>query len=170
MKMQPSQNCFKLVKHYEKFMPGPYLCPAGVPTIGYGTTVYPDGREVRLTDKKITEPLACEFLEHDIERFSEGVNSLVKVPITQGMHDALTSFAYNVGLDIDTDNIAEGLGDSTLLKLLNAGAPVMKVNAEFLKWTKARRKGKLVSLAGLEARRRAEAWLAFNLELKFFTA
>ena len=34
---------------------------------------------------------------------------------------ALISFAYNVGLDIDTDTKAEGLGDSTLLRKFNVG-------------------------------------------------
>jgi len=65
--------------------------------------------------------------------------------------DALVSFAYNVGLDIDVDTKAEGLGDSTLLRKLNAldydGAA-----DEFVKWNKDN--GKVVP--GLSRRRLAE--------------
>jgi GH24 family phage-related lysozyme (muramidase) len=34
-----------LIKKYEGKSLSPYLCPKGVPTIGYGITVYPDGRK-----------------------------------------------------------------------------------------------------------------------------
>jgi lysozyme len=30
----------KIIKKWEGFMPEPYLCPGGVPTIGYGSTRY----------------------------------------------------------------------------------------------------------------------------------
>lgn len=62
------------------------------------------------------------------------------------------SFAYNVGLDIDDDDIAEGLGDSTLLKKHRRG-DYAGAAAEFAKWNKA--KGKVLS--GLTRRRAAEA-------------
>ena len=64
----------------------------------------------------------------------------------------MVSFAYNVGLDNDHDGIAEGLGDSTLLKLHKAGDYVGAAN-EFAKWNK--QKG--VVLNGLTRRRAAEA-------------
>ena len=34
--MTPSPRCVELVKRFEGFRAKPYLCPAGVPTIGYG--------------------------------------------------------------------------------------------------------------------------------------
>lgn len=172
--MKPSQNCYDLIKHYESFFPNPYLCPANKPTIGYGTRVYPDGKPVRLTDHAITEAEAFEYLKHDVEKFVADVNYLVKVPLTQSQFDALVSFAYNAGSDIDADTIAEGLGDSTLLKLINQNimqtAPAWKrtITAEFNKWVKATVKGKRVTLAGLVARRGSEALLFTNDILKFF--
>ena len=80
-----------------------------------------------------------------------GVNSLIKVPATQGQFDALVSFAYNVGLDIDEDTLAEGLGDSTLLRKFNA-KDYAGCAAEFPKWNKA---GGVV-LNGLTKRRAGE--------------
>jgi GH24 family phage-related lysozyme (muramidase) len=38
-----------LCEKFEGFRSGPYLCPAGVPSIGFGATFYLDGRPVRLT-------------------------------------------------------------------------------------------------------------------------
>ena len=87
----------------------------------------------------------------DLAIAESGVDSLVKVPITQNQRDALISFAYNVGLDMDTDQVAEGLGDSTLLRKLNAG-DVAGAAAEFPKWNK--NDGKVMN--GLTRRRLAE--------------
>lgn len=63
-------------------------------------------------------------------------------------------FAFNVGSDIDADTIAEGLGDSTLLKKLNAGDYSGAAN-EFTKW--CRNDGK--KMLGLYRRRMAEKLL-----------
>jgi lysozyme len=94
----------------------------------------------------------------DIARFEREVLSLVKVPLTQGQFDALVLFAYNVGSDIDADTIAEGLGDSTLLRKLNArdyaGAAL-----EFRKWNK--NDGKV--MRGLVRRRAAEECLFLGM-------
>lgn len=92
-----------------------YADSAGVPTIGYGHT-----RDVRLNGA-ITEDEADALLESDLAEFVDGVNRLVRVPLDQHQFDALVAFAFNVGLDEDEDTKAEGLGDSTLLRLVNAG-------------------------------------------------
>lgn len=115
-------------------------------TIGWGST----GKDIYL-GLKWTQEQADKRFEKDLEAFEKGVLSLVKVRITQGQFDALVSFAYNVGLDIDLDNIAQGLGDSTLLKLLNNGDYVGASN-QFAKWNK--NDGKV--MLGLIRRRTAE--------------
>lgn len=61
------------------------------------------------------------LLRQRLSKFEAAVNRLVKVELTQNEYDAIVSFTYNVGADEDHDGKAEGLGDSTLLKLLNAG-------------------------------------------------
>lgn len=153
--MKTSNKCKSHIKSFESLQLKPYFCPAGVPTIGYGTTHYPNGLRVKLYDPAITHEQAEAFFNADIERFEHDVMSLVTVPMTQGEFDALVSFAYNAGSDIDDDKIAEGLGDSTLLRLFNAGDKQGAAD-EFLKWNKGRVKGKRVELAGLTRRRNAE--------------
>lgn len=115
-------------------------------TIGWGHT----GSDV-FEGLVWSQEIADRTFEADISRFEVGVNSLVKVPVTQGQFDALVSFAYNVGLDIDDDTKAEGLGDSTLLRKLNArdydGAA-----KQFLLWVS---KG-TASEKGLTRRRKTE--------------
>ena len=52
--MKTSDSCLDLIKECEGFRAEPCLCPAGVPTIGYGSTRYADGRAVSLDDPSIT--------------------------------------------------------------------------------------------------------------------
>jgi lysozyme len=47
-----------LCRRFEGLFLQPYLCPAGVPSIGYGTTHYADGRAVTLKDPAITKAQA----------------------------------------------------------------------------------------------------------------
>lgn len=114
-------------------------------TIGYGFT-----EGVKPGD--YTTPLFAEArLLRELRPFEEAVNRLVTVELSQNQFDALVCFAYNVGTDEDQDLIPEGLGDSTLLKKLNAG-DYAGAAEEFLVWNKA--KGQVVK--GLVNRRRQE--------------
>ncbi|RYG40265.1 MAG: lysozyme [Chitinophagaceae bacterium] len=153
--MRATAQGIKLIKHYEKCVLHPYLCPAGVPTIGWGNTFYENGKKVTLKDKPITQQRADQLFEAVLSMFEKDVTSLLKVTVTPSQFDALVSFAYNVGSDIDQDDIPEGLGDSTLLKLVNANPLSPRIPGEFLKWNKS--KGKV--LDGLTKRRTIEAWL-----------
>ncbi len=149
--MKTSLRGIQLIKDFEAFRARPYPCEAGVPTIGYGSTFYPNGKKVTLQDAPISEHAASAMLELIVARFERDVESLVKVPLNQNQFDALVSFCFNVGSDIDADTIAEGLGDSTLLKKLNAGDYAGAAN-EFTKWNKV--KGKVSN--GLTKRRKLE--------------
>lgn len=144
--MRVSADGLAVIKHFESCHLTAYRCPAGVWTIGWGHT----GRDVK-EGLVWTQAMADEALKNDLRAFEADVNSLVKATITQRQFDALVSFAYNVGSDIDADTIAEGLGDSTLLRLVNAGR-FMQAADEFLKWDKAGGK----RLRGLSRRRAAE--------------
>lgn len=136
----------------------PYLCPARVPTIAGGCTFYPNGRKVTMNDKPLTRAEALEITRFVAGLFSKDVASLVKSKINQNQHNALVSFAYNLGSDIDADNIPEGLGDSTLLKLIKINPNNPAIAAEFLKWNKS--KGKPCN--GLTIRRTKEAKIYFS--------
>ena len=131
-------------------MSKPYKCPAGVPTIGYGATFYPDGKKVTMSDKAITEAEGTALLASMLTKFEQYVDSYCIDTITQNQFDALVSFCYNLG--------PANLKASTLLKKVNANPNDETIRAEFMKWTKAG--GKV--LKGLVTRRTAEADLYFK--------
>lgn len=128
-----------LIKEFESCELKAYRCPAGILTIGYGST----GAHVKV-GMVITVPEAEALLKKDLARFEKRVNDLVKVPLSQEQFDALVSFDFNTG----------ALHKSTLLKRLNAGE-YAAVPAELNKWVKS--KGK--TLRGLVRRRAAEGQL-----------
>lgn len=141
--MKTSDKGLSLIKSFEGFRAKPYLCPAGVPTIGYGATYYPDGRRVTMQDKPVSEADATDMLRSMLASYEAGVSRYVQVPLTQGQFDALVSFAYNLGLS--------ALKNSTLLRLVNA-RDYAGAAAQFARWNKAG--GKV--LPGLTRRREAE--------------
>lgn len=141
--MKASQKAIELIKEFEEFRAEAYLCPAKVPTIGYGSTKYADGTKVTLKDRAITEDEASRLLDVTLDEYEEVINAKVTVPLLQNHFDALVSFVYNVGKG--------AFKTSTLLKKLNAG-DFDGAGKEFARWKKAG--GKV--LAGLVARRKAE--------------
>jgi lysozyme len=132
-----------LIKFFEGFRANAYLCPAGIPTIGYGET-----HNVKM-GMTITEPEALEMLNRRYDEFEAEVISLLKVKYNANQLGALTSFAYNLGVG--------NLKKSSLLRDFNAGNTVAASNG-FEKWAYARdpKTRELVILPGLEKRRLAE--------------
>ncbi len=139
-----------LIKKYEGFSSKPYLCPAKVPTIGFGSTYYEDGSKVKLTDSPITQERATLLLEALLVSFERAVDSYCIDTINQSQFDALCSFAYNCGVG--------NLKTSTLLKKVNVNPDNPTIKDEFLKWTKGGGK----TLPGLITRRTEEAQLYFS--------
>lgn len=136
-----------LIKKYEGFKASPYRCPAGIPTIGYGATYYPDGTKVKLTDKPITTREADTMLLNMLKHYEQGVDSFTTDKVNQNQFDALVSIAYNIGL--------QALKGSTLIRKVNVDPNDKTIKNEFMRWTKAN--GKV--LDGLLARRKEEAEL-----------
>lgn len=88
-----------VIKFFEGFKARPYLCPAGVWTIGYGTTFYFDTKKrVKPTDAPISEAEAERLLiGHVNSIFAPIVDRLCRDDINQNQFDALCSFVYNTG-------------------------------------------------------------------------
>jgi lysozyme len=145
-----SSKGIDLIKRFEGLKLKPYLCPASICTIGYGNTYYPSGAKVKLTDPAITKEKAEELLKFLLTSYEKGVDSFCRDDINQNQFDALTSFAYNVGLG--------NLQKSTLIKKVNLNPNDPAIRLEFMKWNKGA--GKV--LAGLTRRRQAEADLYFS--------
>lgn len=119
-----------------------YRDPAGVWTVGYGSTRLASGNPV-MRNVRITQEQADDLLTSELERLRGTLAQYIRVPVTEGQFIALIDFAYNCG---------EGsLRRSTLLKLLNAGK-VVNAGYEFRRWTRAGGK----ELPGLVRRREAE--------------
>ena len=86
-------------------------------TIGWGST----GPDIK-KGLKWTQAQCDARFALDLAKFEDGVTRLLGgAPTTQSQFDALVSLAYNIGLDEDADTIAEGLGDSSLLRKHKAG-------------------------------------------------
>lgn len=128
----------------------PYLCPAGIATIGIGSTAYEDGTPVSLSDKPITRDRAITLLRIRLMRdFLPGVRRLCPGIDSEERFAALLDFSYNVGLG--------SLRASTLRRRINAGR-WNDVPKELRKWVKGG--GRVLS--GLVKRREAESDLIIN--------
>ena len=144
--MKTSQIGIDLIKFFEGEKLTAYKCPAGIWTIGVGSTFYEDGSKVKQGDK-ITKERSTELLLNTLKPFEETVNYKIKVPIKQQQFDALVSHTFNTG------------GSETLFKLINGGSTDKSIKDWFeKKYISAN--GKV--LKGLQSRRKAEAKLYFT--------
>ncbi len=137
-----------LCRRFEGFRAKPYICPAGYPTIGYGTVWKPDGTRVTMDDAPVSVELANEWLVSELRtNYMAGVlKASPRLIANPRALAAMTDFAYNLGV--------ARYRASTLRKRVNEddfeGAKV-----ELKKWIRGG--GKV--LPGLVRRRQAEAAL-----------
>lgn len=130
-----------LIKSFEGFKTKAYLCPAGVWTIGWGSTRIFGGKVQ--PNQIISVADAQQQFEIDLWQFEGVVGREVKVPLTENQRAALVSLCYNIG--------PANFTSSTLLRKLNAG-DYAGAAEQFDRWNKAGGK----ALAGLTRRREAE--------------
>lgn len=137
-----------IIRSFEGCKLAAYKCPAGIWTIGWGTTSV-NGAAVRKGDT-ISQALADELLRAEILRIAEQLHKIIPATAKWGGNQqaALISWAYNVGLG--------AVKDSTLRRRINAGESAQVVIPQELpKWDKANG----AALAGLTRRRAAEVAL-----------
>ena len=153
--MKTSENMIAIIKKFEGLRLYPYLCQAGVLTIGYGHTLkpvkakfmeefYTSPQDIAKQHgiEKITEEQAEKYLYDDLEKFEKAINDL-DLPLLQCEFDALVSFVFNVGIG--------NFNKSTLKKLLSQ-KKFFYAAKEFDKWVFAGGK----KLPGLQNRRTKE--------------
>lgn len=116
MTMKVSEILISKLKEIEGFSLKAYKCPAGVWTIGWGTTKGVHSGMV------ITYAEAEKLLKKDLSIFEFYVNKL-GIAKTQGQFDALVDFTYNLG--------TTALGSSTLLKKIKAGVNSSTLDSDF---------------------------------------
>jgi lysozyme len=136
-----------LARRWERIILTPYLCPAGVPTIGCGATYYENGHSVSLNDPPITRERAEQLLLLMVQTvYLPAVIKLCPSINTPDRLAAIIDFTFNLG--------SGNLRISTLRKRIN-GERWEDVPRELMKWNKA---GGRV-LRGLTLRRAAEVAL-----------
>ena len=136
----------RIIRAFEGFYATPYVCPAGVWTIGYGATRDRFGRPVSRETPPVDHETADAMLERDVRDSEIAVARLLPVPLTGNQYSALVSFTFNLG--------SGSLQRSTMRQKILRGDHD-EVPAELAKWVRG---GGRV-LPGLVRRRRAEGVL-----------
>lgn len=150
-------NLINLLIEFEGLKLKAYKDSVGVWTIGIGTTVYPNGTKVKQGDT-CTREQAIRYCQEDLKNFRSGVLRLVPATLPSGAIDALTSFAYNLGLG--------NLSKSTLLRVIKKDKnDLQSIEKEWNKWVYAGGK----KLNGLVKRRAKEFELYKESILRQYT-
>lgn len=140
---QVTDQGFKLIMLAEGYSAIPYICAAGVCTIGKGATLDANFKPVTMGHPQIDITIANKLFYRDVKIFADGVRRDVKVPINNNQFSALVSLAYNIG--------QTNFRASTLLRKLNRG-DYQGCADNFWQWRRANG----VILSGLVTRRKLE--------------
>lgn len=146
--MTTSQKGIDLIKEFEGCVLKAYKCPAGVWTIGYGTT---QGINPNMV---ITQAQAETFLKRDIKPVERFLNGMC-INYTQGQFDALISWIYNLGIG--------SFKSSTMYKYIVAKRKDVEITDQMVRWVNSGGK----PLLGLKRRRVAEANMFLGKNLYF---
>lgn len=149
--MKTSKQGLALIRRIEGCRLKAYRCDAGRLTIGYGHTGDVSDGEV------IDLDTAERLLRKDVSVAEAAIRSLVKIELSQGQHDALVSWLFNLG--------AGRLRTSELLKAINSGR-LETVPAQWMRWVYVTDPitGEKYASDGLMRRRRAELELWRGLD------
>ena len=150
MKKSILQPALVLIKFYEGMGDGsdepglqPYECPAGCPTLGWGSIYGVDGTRVTMSHSTISKKQATDLMMRDILPAYDAVARLTNVPLSDNQAAALVDFVYNLG--------AGSYRASTLRAVINRD-DYDAVPAQFRRWVFGGGK----KLLGLIRRREAE--------------
>ena len=147
--MEPSENCFNLIKEFEGCKLHSYQDSVGVWTIGYGHTKGVNANQTIIQD------YADELLQNEVTEFACKVDDLLTVEVTQNQFDALVSLAYNIGIS--------GLAKSCIPDLVRVGTIDARLEKVWRSHCKYKKNGLLLESKGL-IRRRKEEWELFSKE------
>ncbi|OPY13035.1 MAG: Lysozyme RrrD [Syntrophus sp. PtaB.Bin138] len=139
------ETAAEIAKQFEGYRAKPYRCPAGVPTIGFGSTTYESGRKVKMTDQPVDQARASELLQHEMRKsLSAALRYCPILAASDNRLAAIADFVYNLG--------PGRLQTSTLRRRINQ-QNWPEVRKELLRWVR----GGCRILPGLVARRQVEA-------------
>jgi lysozyme len=143
----------KLCRQFEGLRLEPYLCPAGIPTIGYGSTKYPNGTPIKISDAAISEQTAEMMLGHEVEYFVSATARICPILLAQPPNKlaAIADFSFNLGVG--------RLKQSTLRRCINK-EEWEESGDQLLRWVWAAGR----KLPGLVKRRHVERALFLGIE------
>ena len=141
-----------MLQDFEALKTYAYKDSAGIPTIGIGTIIYPDGTPVKMGDK-CSIAQANEWARYEAGKKAAALNKMLEgTRPTQNQFDALLLLMYNIG--------EAGLRNSTLLRRIRSNTG--DIRQAWMMWNKARVNGELKEIKGLTNRRAKEADLYFD--------
>lgn len=147
--MKPSKQCYDLIKKYEGYSGIAYLCPAKVPTIGWGSTMYDNGQKVQMGDV-ISKDRAEELLKFQVNKVALDLYKL-ELKLNQNQSDSITSLVYNIGIS--------AFKKSTIYRMIKTNPNNNEIAVQFGRWVYGG--GKM--LPGLVRRRAEEMALYFKI-------
>jgi len=148
--MKINEEGLAIIKHYEGCSNTVYRCPAGIPTIGFGSCYDLNGNPITMDHGDITDEEATAYLVRGLRTSENAVARLVTAPLNANQFSSLVSFCFNVG--------AGNFQASTLRMKLNR-LDYIGASNEFWKWRRAA--GRI--LRGL-VNRRWEEYLLFCMK------
>lgn len=176
--MTTSENGYQIIRRFEACVLHPYLDIAGVASIGWGSTMYSNGKRVTINDAPISQAYADALLKWEVETKEKSVNAyLSKTFVTQNQFDSLVSFVYNLGVGaIDKSRLfktvrlnpnearsikADDMDDLPVKEWFKANGiiAVPLITYFFSLWSKITVGGSLILSKGLIKRRLQEASL-----------
>ncbi len=104
------QLAIDLVSSFEGCRLNAYLDGGGIPTVGYGTTIYSNGERVKMGDS-ITAVDAKNELVTFCNCLADGIMASVYTELSENQFSALISLTYNIGIS--------AFRKSTMIKLIN---------------------------------------------------
>ncbi|MCD1124829.1 lysozyme [Jinshanibacter sp. LJY008] len=143
--IRTSQEGLKLIGNAEGCKAQPYLCPAGVMTVGVGSTTGNIEPGKKYSDEEIAKRWVSDIKEAEqcVNQFANGKG------LPQGTFDAFTSITFNVG--------CTAMKKSTLFKYSRSGK-IKDACFELTRWVYAGGK----KLPGLVTRRDGELHLCLR--------
>jgi lysozyme len=144
--MRASDECIKLIKHFEGVRTKPYQDCVGLWTVGVGHLIGNGKSLPKEWNRTFSMEEVDAILKQDLVRFEHGVQRLCPVSMSQSVFDMLVSFSFNTGLGC--------LQRSRVRQNINRG-DVKNAIKILLQYDKAGGK----TVRGLTIRRRAEAAL-----------
>ena len=160
--MKINKKTIDLLHEFESCRLEAYLCPAKIPTIGWGNTYYEDGSKVKLGNKITQERADSLFIVILNEKADLLRKKLGSRILTENQFGALLSFLYNVGPGLQS--VKDGLfvlkngKPSTLWRLVQHNPDDPLIANQFRLWIN---KGSSFE-KGLKRRREAEIELYYS--------